>query len=325
MENKSGQRLIRCLPEEKESARYKAEFCGLTLSNFVRTAALGETPHWKMPADFYQLRRELYAVLNNLTQMSRVCNANGQPLQHPAIKPPPGEDGKEHKFFRLYKFAPGYTEEDIVRRLEEKERGAEEVSHDFSKAAPVSEKTEQAAPPQNRRVDERPKPAVWWTAWEDGQPMSEPKLYTYSGVWLTRTTITRRSRLYHNYFLRRDHWWGFRKLYSMFRFSLKSVEPRITHSSTESPRAKVYDDFDAIEQMRAAQQSDLAQSTARWAADTKENAFVGASPKQPVRVASQRKPMAERLAEAREIQQARAVQALEQETQHEVSKAVMQR
>lgn len=102
-------------------------------------------------------------------------------------------------------------------------------------------------------------------------------------------------------------------------------EQKTTHSSTESRRAKVYDDFDAIEQMRAAQQSDHAQPTARWAADTKENAFSGASPKQPVKVASQRRPMAERLAEAREIQKARAVQALEQETQHEVSKAVMQR
>lgn len=99
MKTRIEHKYLYCLPEEKESARYKAEFCGLTLSNFVRTAALGETPHWKMPADFYQLRRELYAVLNNLTQISRVCNANGQPLADKAHTVAEDVRGRLYKIF----------------------------------------------------------------------------------------------------------------------------------------------------------------------------------------------------------------------------------
>lgn len=188
-----------------------------------------------------------YEYLRQMGYEVRRFGANGQPLQHPAIKPPPGEDGKGHKFFRLYKFAPGYTEEDIVRRLEEKAHGrpyqvrppaepnmgaqhrknrsgtrGETVRPSESQSAPEQASTAQA-------INEEKMQEVgvkWYHIWDKQlkqKEMSYDNLYLYDGVWLPRSVIFMRGNLYHSYFRRRADWRGLRKSFSMLVFTLKSV------------------------------------------------------------------------------------------------------
>lgn len=69
---------------------------------------------------------EFYHALEQMGYKVKRFSKSGKPLAHPAIKPPSPEGKEPYGFFRLYKFAPGYTEEDIIKRLEARAEGADD-------------------------------------------------------------------------------------------------------------------------------------------------------------------------------------------------------
>lgn len=187
---------------------------------------------------------DFYRKLEQMGYKVKRFGANGQPLEHPAIKPPSSENETEHKFFRLYKFAPGYTEEDIVQRLEAKAQGrpyqvrppAEPNVDSITrksrsgKAANSASKQPESIPPKQRTVAREKKTAEigvkWYHIWDKQYRPKEyhsENLYTYDGVWLPRSVISMRTNLYHSYYRRRVNWHGLRKSFSMMVFTLKSV------------------------------------------------------------------------------------------------------
>ena len=120
---------------------------------------------------------------------------------HPAIAPP----GKG--YFRLYKFARGYTEEDIIRRLAEK--GRRDPAPGFLE--PNAGK-KQSSPARQ----EGPGPA----------PRREGEYYTYGGQWASLHQIQYFRRRFTHYLLRRRHWRGLRCCFLQYRFVLCRVEDK---------------------------------------------------------------------------------------------------
>lgn len=169
---------------------------------------------------------EFYDTLRDMGYEVHTQGANG-PLAHAAIKPPTSAE-KEHRFFRLYKFAPGYTEEDIARRIENRVNGVEDPSPTFLEISAPAPKY------QNRRSGKgqtgNPLPREdRTTSFRTIQPEAttrtvERRFYMYSGRWFTMRAIRLSRYYFQNYFLRRLSWHGLRRNYLQFCFVLKSVQ-----------------------------------------------------------------------------------------------------
>lgn len=192
---------------------------------------------------------DFYRRLEMMGYQIKRYGINGQPLRHPAIKPPTDADGKEHKFFRLSSFAPGYTEEDIVRRLEDKAKGRpyqvrppaepnvdakHRKNRSSTRAGTARQSVSQAAPEQTgtaQPINEEKTNEVgvkWYHIWDRqvhrGKAEPWDNIYMYDGVWLPRSVIFMRTNLYHSYFRRRTNWYGLRKTFTMMVYLLKSVQ-----------------------------------------------------------------------------------------------------
>lgn len=96
--------IIRLPSDEKEIAKEKAELCGMSLSNYTRMAATEQQPKQKMTQDMILLRRALFDVLRNLTQISSLCNAKKLPLADEARAV---EEDVRGRLFKLYYFDEG--------------------------------------------------------------------------------------------------------------------------------------------------------------------------------------------------------------------------
>lgn len=96
--------IIRLPEEEKEFAKEKAELCGMSLSNYTRMVATGQQPKHKMSQDMVQLRRALFDVLRNLTQISSLCNAQKLPL---ADETRAVEEDVRGRLYKLFYFDEG--------------------------------------------------------------------------------------------------------------------------------------------------------------------------------------------------------------------------
>lgn len=79
--------VYRVSQKEKADIQFNAEMCGLDVSNYSRKILFGEhKPHCALPPEYYRVRKELTAVLNNLTQISKVANAHDLPIADRAHK-----------------------------------------------------------------------------------------------------------------------------------------------------------------------------------------------------------------------------------------------
>lgn len=154
-----------------------------------------------------------YNVLRQMGYEVKRFGANGAPLAHPAIKPPPKSDGREHHFFRLDKFVKGYTENDIKQRLSDRANGKE----DMGKFINLTSSQAADAPPIHT------KKANYWRHICGPTPVKDRR-YMYSGVVLSYRTIQYRSFKYRSYFNRRVNWYGLRKAFTKLCFVLKSVQ-----------------------------------------------------------------------------------------------------
>lgn len=163
-----------------------------------------------------QMSTDLNSFYNVLRQMGyqvKRYGANGQPLAHPAIKPPPEPDGREHHFFRIDKFTDGYTEQDIDKRIKDRMRGVEDKGQFMHFGSEPGAKPSQE---QTKKIN-------YWQHLCGPTPKREMG-YMYSGVIIPFRVIRYRSFLYHNYFYRRRYWFGLRRNFTKFCFVLKSVE-----------------------------------------------------------------------------------------------------
>lgn len=197
---------------------------------------------------------EFYHRLELIGYEVKRFTAEGKPLAHPAIRPPTPEGREPYGFFRLYKFAPGYTEEDIIKRLESRAAGVEgqgqhlifhsspvetEPSEKQGGEAPRHEDVQKGAKAYNpkstvssqrtaRNISRAQQKADYWNRLN---PLIRPSLrigggvlYLYSGVWLPQSIVMWRRMLYYSYLLRRMNWTGLRWTYTKVAFILKSVE-----------------------------------------------------------------------------------------------------
>lgn len=153
-----------------------------------------------------------YNVLRQMGYQVKRFNSKGGPLAHPAIKPPPSSDGKEHKFFRVDNFAYGYTEPEIEKRIKDRMRGLEDDGRFMHFG---SERGAEPPPAQTEKIK-------YWHI-RDPAPKKDCG-YMYSGAVFSFRVIRYRSFLYRNYFYRRANWYGLRKSFSKFCFVLKSIQ-----------------------------------------------------------------------------------------------------
>lgn len=73
--------IFRATAAESADLKFKAELCNLSFAQYARMVLFeNRTPRSALPPEYYQMRKELTAVLNNLTQLSKVANANDLPL-----------------------------------------------------------------------------------------------------------------------------------------------------------------------------------------------------------------------------------------------------
>lgn len=99
MEMRTQRAIIRLSEHEKEVAREKAELCDMSLSNYARMVATGQQPRQKFSQDYLQLRRAMFDVLRNLTQISSFCNAKRIPLADEARAVEEDVRGRLYKLF----------------------------------------------------------------------------------------------------------------------------------------------------------------------------------------------------------------------------------
>lgn len=79
--------VYRVSKKEKDDIRFNADMCNMSISAYSRKILFDEhKPHCALPPEYYKVRKELSAVLNNLTQISRVANAHGLPIAERAHK-----------------------------------------------------------------------------------------------------------------------------------------------------------------------------------------------------------------------------------------------
>ena len=77
-DNRSIQILIRVTPNEYKSIKKNSEKSGLSMSEYIRRSAVGETIVSAPPADFILLIREVKSVGNNINQVVQRLKAQGE-------------------------------------------------------------------------------------------------------------------------------------------------------------------------------------------------------------------------------------------------------
>lgn len=84
---------VRLTTAEAAALADRAAAAGLSVSDYVRTTALGADPTRRraMPADVAQVVRHLSAVGNNLNQLARACNQSGTAPLPPVLEHACGE------------------------------------------------------------------------------------------------------------------------------------------------------------------------------------------------------------------------------------------
>jgi predicted DNA-binding protein len=85
MRYRNKQVIIRLNDVEKSRLDRKAAKAKLTKSAYLRHLIDGVTPKEEPPHDYYQMMRQLYAIGNNLNQLTHTANATGQ-IDDGAIK-----------------------------------------------------------------------------------------------------------------------------------------------------------------------------------------------------------------------------------------------